>query len=191
VPTIFYPGLAAATKETPQARQVLQPRREVAFMAKSAKTASAVSKHGVAPGLDAARKSELEKLREIEQASFQTRQRFWERIYLQAVYEVWWSWPSGKKISFARQAARLSGISARPGSHPIRVLIDCTSPATNEKMRSRWTLALRLADVLSVAPSELEKFGNKYGGVAGCARAYATRLKRLAAKKLSVKMKSR
>jgi hypothetical protein len=162
-------------------------------MAKSKKTkaASAVSKPGVAQGLDAARKTELEKLRQIEQASFKTRQRFWERTYLQAVYEVWWSWPSGKKTSCAKRAARLSGISARPSSHPIRILIDCTSPATKEKMRSRWTLALRLADVLRVPPSALEKFGNKHGGVAGCARAYAMRLKGLAAKKKNVKMKSR
>jgi hypothetical protein len=58
-------------------------------------------------------------------------------------------------------------------------------------MRSRWTLALRLADVLRVPPSALEKFGNKHGGVAGCARAYAMRLKGLAAKKKNVKMKSR
>jgi hypothetical protein len=176
---------AAATKETPQAWQVLQPRRKVKFMAKAkkTKTASAVSKHRVALGSDAVRKRELKKLMQTEQDSFQMRQRFRERFYLQEVYEVWWSWPASERMSFARQAARLSKKAARPSSHPIRVLIDCTSSATNEKMRSRWALALRLADVLSAPPSKLEKLGKKHGGVAGCARAYAAHLKKLGAKK--------
>jgi hypothetical protein len=175
----------------------VQPRGKVKFVAKAkkAKTASAVSKHGVALRLDAVRMRELKELMQIEQDSFQTRQRFWERFYLQEVYEVWWRWPASERMSFARQAARLSKIAARPGSHPIRVLIDCTSPATNEKMRSRWALALRLADVLSVPPSKLEKLSDKHGGVAGCARAYAARLKTLGAKKqkhsLTLRRKSR
>jgi hypothetical protein len=161
---------------------------------KTAKGESA-SRPGVARRLDAARESELERLRKIEQDSFKTRRGFWERFYLQEVYEVWWSWPASEGMSFARQAARLSKIAARPGSHPIRVLIDCTSPTTNEKMRSRWALALRLADVLSVPPSKLEKLGDKHGGVAGCARAYAAHLKTLGAKKqknsLTLRRKSR
>jgi hypothetical protein len=145
--------------------------------------ATSVSKQAAALSTDAARKRELEKLKQIEQESFQTRQRFRERFYLQEIYEVWWSWPASKRTSFARQAARLSKIAARPSSHPIRILIDCTSPSTEEKMKSRWTQALRLADVLSVPPCDLEKFGNKYGGVAGCARAYAAHLKKLGAKR--------
>jgi hypothetical protein len=154
-------------------------------MAKStkAKTASEVSKHEVGPRSDAVRKRELKELMQIEQNSFKERQRFRERFYLQAVYELWWSWPASERMSFARQAARLSKIAVRPGSHSIRVLINCTSPATEEKMRSRWTLALRLADVLSVPPPKLEKLGKKHGGVAGCARAYAAHLKKLGAKK--------
>jgi hypothetical protein len=142
---------------------------EVAFMAetKKAKAASAVSKPGVARGLDAARKSELEKLRQIEQASFKKRERFWERTYLQAVYEVWWSWPLGKKWSFARQSARFCRIQVRPSSHAFRMLIDCTSPHTDEKMKSRWTLALRYARVQRVEPSGLVEFLGGKGGVAG------------------------
>jgi hypothetical protein len=149
---------------------------------KTAEAESAVSKQSAAQRTDAARKRELEKLRQTEQESFQTRERFWERFYLQEVYEIWWSWPANKRKSFARQAARLSKIPARPSSHPIRVLIDCTSPSTKERMKSRWTRALRLADVLNVPPSNLEKLGKKYGGVAGCARAYAAHRKELRAK---------
>jgi hypothetical protein len=144
---------------------------------------------GFARGLDRARKSELEQLKRIEQESFSKRQRFWERTYLQAVYEVYWSWPSGLRQSFGRQAARLSGILPRPGSHTIRVLIDCTSPTTKEKMKSRWTLALRLAADLKTAPSQLENLGKKHGGVVGCARAYAARRKRLAAEKQEIPKK--
>jgi hypothetical protein len=150
---------------------------------KTAKAESAVSKQATAQRTDAARKRELAKLLQTEQESFQTRQRFWERFYLQEVYETWWSWPTDKKTSFAGQAARLSNIAARPSSHPIRVLIDCTSPSTNERMKSRWTQALRLADELGVPPSNLEKLGKKYGGVAGCARAYAAYRQELRAKK--------
>ena len=169
--------------------------------AESAGSLIKLPKPGFARGLNAARKSELDQLCRIEQESFDARGRFWERTYLQAVYEVWWSWPSDEKTSFARQAARLFKIWVRPSSHPIRILIDCTSPATKEKMRSRWTLALRLAEQLNVPPSELEELGNKHGGVAGCARAYSVRRKKLAAKgreklqnlrqKNRVKMKAR
>jgi hypothetical protein len=140
---------------------------------KTAEAESAVSKQAAAQRTDAARKRELAKLQQTEQESFQTRQRFWERFYLQEVYEVWWSWPANKRTSFARQAARLSKIAVRPSAHPIRVLIDCTSPNTNERMKSRWTQALRLAEALSVQPKNLEKLSDKHGGVAGCARAYA------------------
>jgi hypothetical protein len=168
---------------------------------KTAVAASAVSKQAAALSTDAARKRELDKLKQVEQESFQTRQRFRERFYLQEIYEVWWSWPASKRRSFARQAGRLSKIDTRPSSHPIRVLIDCTSPSTEERMKSRWTQALRLAEVLNVPPSNLEKLGKKYGGVAGCARAYAAHRKELAANRLEklqnlrqknrVKMKAR
>jgi len=154
--------------------------------------ATSVSKQAAALSTDATRKRELEKLEQIEQESFQARQRFRERFYLQEIYEVWWSWPASKRTSFARQAARLSKIAARPSSHPIRVLIDCTSPSTEERMKSRWTQALRLAEVLNVPPSNLEKLGRKYGGVSGCARAYAVHRKELRAKthkKLPLKLR--
>jgi hypothetical protein len=133
--------------------------------AESAKGLLKLPKPGFTRGLDAARKSELDQLRRIEQESFEARGRFWERPYLQAVYEVCWSWP-GEKRSFARQAARLCKIQVRPSSHWFRILIDCTSPHTDEKMKSRWTLALRYAYVQSVEPSGLAEFLGGKGKVA-------------------------
>jgi hypothetical protein len=176
---------AAETKEMPQPWQVLRPRGEAAFMAKStkAKTASAVSKHGLVPGLDDVRKRELKELMQIEQDSFKTRQRYWERTYLQAVYDLWCSWPKGKKWSFARQSAGLCGIQVQRSHHGFRILIDCTSPQTGEKIKSRWTQALRYAYVQRVEPSGMVEFfgGEGKGGVAGRAQAFAAHVKKIEA----------
>jgi hypothetical protein len=176
-------GAAAKTKELPQPWLVLQPRGKVAFMAKSnkAKTALVVSKRGVVPGLDDVRKRELKELMLIKQDSFKTRQRYWERTYLQAVYDLWCSWPKGKRWSFARQSAGLCGIQVQRSHHGLRILIDCTSPQTDEKIKSRWTQALRYAYVQRVEPSGMAEFfgGKGKGGVAGRAQAFAAHVKRI------------
>jgi hypothetical protein len=141
--------------------------------AKSAKLT--LHKPGFARGLEKARKSEIDQLSRIERDS-DPRQRFWERTYLQAVYELYWSWPGRERRSFAKQAARLCDISVRPSAHSIRIIIDCTSPKTDEKKRSRWTLALRFALWKQITPSKLSEFLNEKGkgGIAGRAREYAT-----------------
>jgi hypothetical protein len=132
---------------------------------------------GFERGFDKARKSELEQLQRIEKESYQSRTRFWERKYLRAVYEVWRSWPSDVKKLFARQMAKLCKISARASSHAIRIIIDCSSPKTDEKMKSRWTLALRFAHARHIEPSNLDKFFTEKGagGLAGRASAFEGR----------------
>jgi hypothetical protein len=182
---------AATTKEMPQPWQVLQPKGKVTFMARSnkAKTAFAVSRRGGVPGLDDVRKRELKELMLIEQDSFKTRQRYRERTYLQAVYDLWCSWPKGKRWSFARQSAGLCGIQVQGSHHGFRILIDCTSPQTDEKIKSRWTQALRYAYVQRVDPSGIAQFfgGKGKGGVAGRARAFAAHVKRIASIKQEVR----
>jgi hypothetical protein len=140
---------------------------------------------GFARGLNNARKSELEQLQRIERESYQSRTRFWERKYLRAVYEVWRSWPSDEKKSFAMQMAKLCKISARRGSHAIRIIIDCSSPKTDEKMKSRWTLALRFANARHIEASNLDKFFSERGagGLAGRASAFEARQRKAAAAK--------
>jgi hypothetical protein len=162
--------------------------------AKGARTASAATsvaaKRRRARELDKARAAELEQLQEIEKKSYLSRTRFRERGYLEAVYGVWSSWPLKEKRSFAKRMARLCKISPRASSHSIRIVIDCSSPKTAEKMRSRWTLALRYASLKGIEPTKLQEFFHKkgQGGLAGAARAYEARQRKAAApRKMKVK----
>jgi hypothetical protein len=113
-------------------------------------------------------RKEIERLEEIEKKSFAVRSRFKERPYLQAVYKLYRDWrEDGLSTSLSRQAAKMCGIPLREDSHPIRIIIDCSSPNTDEKMRSRWALALRHAYVKRISPSKLLEFLDDEGGVAG------------------------
>jgi hypothetical protein len=140
---------------------------------------------GFGLGLNKARKSELEQLQRIERESYESRTRYWERKYLRAAYEVWRSWPSDLKKCFAMQMAKLCNISARKSSHAIRIIIDCSSPKTDEKMKSRWTLALRSAQARHIEPSNLDKFFTERGagGLAGRASVFEARQRKAAAAK--------
>jgi hypothetical protein len=164
--------------------------------AKGARTASAATSVAAklrrVRELDQARAAELEQLQQIEKKSYQSRTRFWERGYLEAVYGVWRSWPLKEKKFFAKRMARLCKISPRASSHSIRIVIDCSSPKTAEKMRSRWTLALRYANLKRIEPTKLQEFFYKkgQGGLAGAASAYEARQRKAVAAKKS-KVKSR
>jgi hypothetical protein len=69
--------------------------------------------------------------------------------------------------------AKLYGKSLRSDSHPIGVLIACSSPDTDEKLRSKWSLALQFAYSNRVAPANLWSFMLRPGGMAGCAAEFA------------------
>jgi hypothetical protein len=152
--------------------------------------ASSIKSKGA--GTPGSRKSELGQLRQIEKQSFLSRTRFWERKYLKAVYKVWRSWPMQKRRSYAEQMGRLCGISPRASSHSIRIIIDCSSPRTPDKMRSRWTLALREAYAKGISSSKLLEFFQEEGGLAGRASAFeARRRKAAAAKKAKAQSRGR
>jgi hypothetical protein len=122
--------------------------------------------------LEGARKRELDHLKETEK-QIGDRTRYSERPYLQGVYELYCDWEADKRPKArSAQMAKLCKISTRKDAHPIRIIIDCSSPSTDEKMKSRWTLALRFAQVRGVPPSKLLDFLNEKGGLAGRARAF-------------------
>jgi hypothetical protein len=131
-------------------------------MGKSSKAKRAAESQS--PG---AREHELERLKEIEKKSYASRRRFWERDFLKAVYETWRKWPRLMRGVYSRQMARLSDLKPRSGTDSIRVIIDCSSPRTDPKKRSRWALALRLAADKKLEPSDLEEFFDEEGGVSG------------------------
>jgi hypothetical protein len=137
-------------------------------------------------GLASARKDEVKQLQEIEKRSYASRRRYWEREYLQAVYEIYRDWREANDTKRrADQMAEVCERTLRAGSHPIRVIIDCTSPNTDEKMKSRWTLALRHANAKQIEPSNLDKFFSEEGegGLAGRASAFEARQRKAAAAK--------
>jgi hypothetical protein len=122
-----------------------------------------------------ARQKELDHLKQVEKKSFTSRNRFREREFLQAVYRVWRQWPKDKKRANAERMAKLSEVPSRKSAHSLRIMMDCSSPGTDEKLRSRWTQALRYAHAQNVHSSALLEFlmeGVK-GGVAGAARELA------------------
>jgi hypothetical protein len=124
----------------------------------------------------ASTKVELERLRQVEEAAFKSRSRFREREYLGAVYELYSVWRNDKHSKAnAWTLAKFCKLQPRPTAHPIRVIIDCTSPDADDKTKSRWTLALRFAHQEKVEPTDLASFlaADGEGGLAGRARAYA------------------
>jgi hypothetical protein len=125
--------------------------------------------------LEPARRKELDQLQEIEKKSFASRGRFRERPYLQAVYKLYRKWRADRHApSRAAHMAKLCGISPRKDSHPIKIIIDCTSPKADVKIRSRWALALRNASEQGISSSKLLEFLDQKGkgGLAGRAREF-------------------
>jgi hypothetical protein len=139
-------------------------------MRKTSKAKGAAGSHSAG-----ARECELERLKEIEKKSYASRSRFWERDFLQAVYELWWRWPWWTRWVCAAGMARRCGVKVQPSTHAIRIVIDCSSPRTDARTRSRWALALRLAADKKLKPSELEEFFAKSGGIAGRANEFKAR----------------
>ena len=122
----------------------------------------------------APRESELEQLCEIESEAFSSRKRYRERPYLAAVYQLYRDWRQDKQAkSRAEKMAEICGISLRSDFHPISVLLACSSPGTDEKMRSKWSLTLQFANENDVSSSDLASFMDAHGGMAGCASKFA------------------
>jgi hypothetical protein len=122
----------------------------------------------------ATRKSELQQLRDIERKALSSRKRYRERPYLAAVYQLYREWRQDDRSKLrAEKMAALDGKSLRSDAHPISVMLACSSPGTDEKLRSKWSLALQFARKNGVWPSDLGNFMDAHGGMAGCVRKFA------------------
>jgi hypothetical protein len=122
-------------------------------------------------------KAQLKRLVEIADRCFVPHAgRYHERPYLQAVYKLYLEWAAkGKERSKAKQVAKILNREQRSDTHLIRLLIDYSAPGAKEKMRSKWSLALRFAKEKNVTPSGLIDFMEDpgRGGMAGCASGFA------------------
>jgi hypothetical protein len=115
----------------------------------------------------------IEDLRELERKCFAARNRFAFYDYLAAVFELYVQLRRRNQAkSWARRIAKLLGLLKQNRTHPIRVIIDATSTADN-KMKSRWTRALRYAWRERKIWTDLASFLRENGGPAGCAKQFA------------------
>jgi len=128
-----------------------------------------------ARSLPTTRKREREQLCEIEKKAFSSHKRYRERPYLAAVYQLYRDWVQDKNpTGRAAQMAALCSKSLRSDAHPISVLLACSSPGTDQKMRSKWSLALRFAYAkYDVSASDLDNFMDAHDGMAACASEFA------------------
>jgi len=99
------------------------------------------------------------------------RRRFGVYRYLTDVYEVYLEFRSRR---IARKATRRIGkrmhLSIRNNSHPIRILIEASAVAEDNRTKSRWTQALKYAYGWRQRPERLNWFFKECRGIAGSAR---------------------
>jgi hypothetical protein len=104
---------------------------------------------------------------------FAARNRFAFYDYLAAVLDLYIRLRRRNQAKpWARRIAKLFGLRSQKRTHPIRVIIDATSTADN-KMKSRWTRALRYAWRERKTWKDLGLFLRENGGPAGCADQFA------------------
>jgi len=119
-------------------------------------------------------------LKAIEKASFGSRRRFAFVAYLGAVY-TFYELLRRKRVakSSAHRIAKRFGIRTQERTHPIRIIIDATSAATDAKMKSRWTRALRFAWRQRHQWNDLQEIWREYHGPAGAAARWSALRSRL------------
>jgi hypothetical protein len=102
------------------------------------------------------------------------RRRFGIYKYLADVYQVYRDLRSrriAKKST--RRIAKISKLSLKKKSHPIRILIEASAGPEDARQKSRWTQALRYALGWQQPAKRLKWFFQVNGGIAGSARKYA------------------
>jgi hypothetical protein len=119
-------------------------------------------------------RTELAHLKHRYAQATASRHRFSFYAYLAAVYDLYRRF---RRRKVAREAARRVATLFHTGSpaaaHPLRVLLDATATA-DSKTKSRWTLALRYAWRQRHAWTDFGTFVADHGGIAGCARKWAS-----------------
>ncbi len=102
------------------------------------------------------------------------KRRFGIYKYLTDIYRIYLELRSRRIARKAtRRIAKRMHLSIRRNSHPIRILIEGSAVAEDNRTKSRWTQALKYAFGWSQRPERLNWFFKECGGIAGTARKYA------------------
>jgi hypothetical protein len=101
--------------------------------------------------------------------------------YLTAVFELveWWA-KEGKAVKRAHRAFRLRGHQSVREPEPFAAVILCTSDPdkADDRMRSKWSRALRFAAEFKDLDESLRVFIKRKGGINKCAARFARCLSR-------------
>jgi hypothetical protein len=102
------------------------------------------------------------------------KRRFGLYRYLRDVYQAYLELRSRRIARKAtRRIAKISKLSLRKKSHPIRILIEASAGPEDNRAKSRWTQALKYAYGWRQPAKRLKWFFEEAGGIAGSARKYA------------------
>ena len=100
--------------------------------------------------------------------------RYWMYPYLQDVYEVFRDIQSqGIAKKAGRRIVKLLRLPIKKKSHVIRVLIEASAGAEDNRTKIKWANALKYAFGWLQEPARLEWFFGVNGGLAGCTAKYA------------------
>jgi len=94
--------------------------------------------------------------------------------FLRDIYQVYLDLRSRRIARKATQRiAKISKLSLRGKTHPIRILIEASAGPEDARQKSRWTQALKFAFGWRQPAKRLKWFFKVTGGIAGSARKYA------------------
>jgi hypothetical protein len=102
------------------------------------------------------------------------KRRFGIYKYLADVYQVYRNLRSrriAKKST--RRISKISKLSLKKKSHPIRILIEASAGPEDARQKSRWSQALKYAFGWRQSAKRLKWFFKVNGGISGSARKYA------------------
>lgn len=106
------------------------------------------------------------------------RRRFGAYRYLTDVYQVYLEFRSRRIARKAtRRIAKQMHLPIRNNAHPIRILIEASAVAEDNRTKSRWSQALKFAHGWRQPATRLKWFFKVTGGIAGSARKYAVNRK--------------
>jgi hypothetical protein len=102
------------------------------------------------------------------------KRRFGLYRYLRDVYELYFALRLERSARRATQRiAKISKLSIKKKSHPIRILIEASAGPEDARQKSRWTQALKYAYGWQQPANRLKWTLETNGGISGCARKYA------------------
>ena len=121
-------------------------------------------------------RSEIEKLRKLEEKAFGPRHGKYDfYAYLEGVWELYLKWKRAKKTKArTKQLSSWYKFRLRKNTHPTRAIIDASSKK-DVGDKSEWTRALKYAEKSMSQTESFREFLESNGGPAGCAAKGATR----------------